>query len=413
MEGINIQKNSRILRNKRTYLSLLIALIIMVLLFPREGKFKYEYQKGRPWIYETLTAPIDFPILKSNAELAKEKDELASTIIPYFKKQNDISELQIQEFYKNTLNNNVNPNIIDYIEKKLVDIYNKGVIPDNINIAGNSVNSKNDYIIIIDGKSSDYELVNSLFTNKKAARYLSRYIEEDCNISNGDSLVNALNINDILIPNLYFDQITTELSHKKAIDYISPTKGMIYTGQLIVNEGETVTSDIEQILDSYKAEYKLSTGYSGSFLFLFLGHILIVLVFLSLFFITIYFVNFGILGERNSFNFLLLLVIISFVITVVVRSFNASYLYMIPYAVFALYMMAFFKAKMVMPIYMVSLLPILIIAENGVELYLINVFAGFVSLVSFTYLNRGWLQFLSSFFIFIAMFIVLFYFRLI
>jgi len=69
-------------------------------------------------------------------------------------------------------------------------------------------------------------------------------------------------------------------------------------------------------------------------------------------------------------------------------------------------MMAFFQAKLVFPIYMILLLPLLFMAEYGVELYTLNVFAGAVALVSFSYLYRGWLQFMNSLLIFIGLMLV-------
>ena len=45
----------------------------MVYLFPRSGGFKYSYQTGKPWPYETLLAPFDFPIAKSEEELTNER----------------------------------------------------------------------------------------------------------------------------------------------------------------------------------------------------------------------------------------------------------------------------------------------------------------------------------------------------
>ena len=38
---------------------------------PQSRCFQYEYQKGMPWRYETLTAPFDFPIHKTEDELRK------------------------------------------------------------------------------------------------------------------------------------------------------------------------------------------------------------------------------------------------------------------------------------------------------------------------------------------------------
>ena len=82
MDIINVNKNKAILKKRSVYVSLALAFLVMVFFFPAEGKFKYEYHKGRPWVYEPLIAPIDFPILKTEAELYAERDEAASKVLP-------------------------------------------------------------------------------------------------------------------------------------------------------------------------------------------------------------------------------------------------------------------------------------------------------------------------------------------
>ena len=54
----------------------LCALIIILLFFPREGKFKYEYVKGKPWLHEDLIAPFDFSVLKTDEEYELQKERL-------------------------------------------------------------------------------------------------------------------------------------------------------------------------------------------------------------------------------------------------------------------------------------------------------------------------------------------------
>lgn len=49
---------------------------------PRMAKFKYEYQKLRPWQHETLYAPFDFPLYKSDEQLAEERNAALSGIDP-------------------------------------------------------------------------------------------------------------------------------------------------------------------------------------------------------------------------------------------------------------------------------------------------------------------------------------------
>ena len=45
-----------------------LAAIIMVISLPREGQFKYQYQKGSPWMYENLDATFDFPVLNKTLD---------------------------------------------------------------------------------------------------------------------------------------------------------------------------------------------------------------------------------------------------------------------------------------------------------------------------------------------------------
>ena len=66
-------------------LSLFIATLIIILyLFPKQVKFKYEFTKGKPWLHESIIAPFDFSILKSEDELAKERDIIRSQHLPIF-----------------------------------------------------------------------------------------------------------------------------------------------------------------------------------------------------------------------------------------------------------------------------------------------------------------------------------------
>ena len=60
-------------------LGFVLALIIVVWLMPRNVKFKYEYQKMRPWQHETLYAPFNFPIYKSYA-VRKDLTNFAQTV---------------------------------------------------------------------------------------------------------------------------------------------------------------------------------------------------------------------------------------------------------------------------------------------------------------------------------------------
>lgn len=408
MENNGIHITKTVFKNKIVYISLFLAFVIMMLCFPNEGKFQYDYHKGRPWLYETLTAPIDFPILKTEAELLKEKDLAAAKVIPYYIYDANVLNVQLQELARQTAGADIPDSLSAVVTNAFKTVYQHGVMPAKAaSLQESEIEIDNsNYIFIQRGKRATEVPESSLYTQNKAEKFVKSEVLAYFPSENADSVLSVLKIKDLLVPNLNYDYATTKLLHREAVDYISPTKGMIYTGQLIVSEGETITAEIEQLLDSYKAEYQLSMGYSGSRWQLFAGHALFVLIILSLMYVTIYFVDIDILKKSNQFNFILFIVVLAFLITVAVRNVSAVYLFCIPFAVFALYMMAFFHAKLVFPIYMISLLPLLLMTEYGIELYMLNVFAGGVALVSFSYLNRGWLQFMNSLLIFIGILLV-------
>ena len=54
-------------------LAFVLTLVIVVALMPRHIKFKYEYQKLRPWPHESLYAPFNFPIYKSDEMVKKRR----------------------------------------------------------------------------------------------------------------------------------------------------------------------------------------------------------------------------------------------------------------------------------------------------------------------------------------------------
>ena len=64
----------------------LVVAVIVVALIPRySSSFRYNYELNKPWGYATLAAPYDFPLYKTNSELAEEKAERLKLFTPYFK----------------------------------------------------------------------------------------------------------------------------------------------------------------------------------------------------------------------------------------------------------------------------------------------------------------------------------------
>lgn len=395
-----VKDSKQFLKDPKIYLSLLVVLVVSVLLFPEEGKFKYSYQSGRPWVYETLLSPIDFPILKTEQELLAEKEEKASQVLPYFEYDNAVANVQVQRLRRLPGRDSVNNHLLYFIIESLYNMYSVGILPamDEVSTGGT--------IVIQRDKRAQEVPVSEVYTRKKAEDYIKYYLSISFPSLSPDSVYSAYKIGDYIVPNLIYDQTRTDLFHKEAVDYISPTKGMVYAGQLIVSQGEIVTTEIEQMLDSFKREYELSYGYAESILGLRTGHFILCLLIVASLFAVIYFTRKEIIQQRRTLYFILTLYVFLGVLTMIVHRFGVDNLYIVPYPVFAIYLMIFFKRRYVFPIYTVMLLPLLFQADGGVELYMMNLTGGIIAIVSFKYFNKGWAQFLNSLFIFIGMSLV-------
>ena len=62
----------------------IIAIVVVIWQMPRSVKFKYEFQKMRPWQHEALYAPFNFPIYKTDEQLKQEKEEALKDFYPIY-----------------------------------------------------------------------------------------------------------------------------------------------------------------------------------------------------------------------------------------------------------------------------------------------------------------------------------------
>ncbi|MCF0177176.1 MAG: hypothetical protein HUJ90_01005, partial [Bacteroidales bacterium] len=391
-------------KNWKVYLCFAAAAIALFFTYPEKGDFTYRYHRGSPWIYDNLVAPFSFPILKTPQELSDEMEAKSNEVIDYYLYDEGVCEEEINAFtahiHRDSVADSIYANAVPVVISTLDEIYNRGVVSDF------NDDKKDGIIFIKRGKRVKEVPAAEVYSLQEARKEIISAISTIEGISNPDSVAIVLNLKSFIVPNMTFDAATTAQVHKEAIDYISPTKGTFYSGQLIVSNGEIVTAELEQILDSFKAEYNASYGYYGSDLEAVAYKLMIVVLIIILFFFALLFANSEILNQTNSYLFFLTLFAILFITISVVNDHFSSYILAIPFSVYLLYSMAFFPAAVVFPSYAVALLPLLVIPENGTLLFFMNLFAGGALLLSYNRFHRGWTQFINCIVVFIAIFAV-------
>lgn len=395
----------------RVYFPFLILLVLLVFLMPRSSRFNYDYKKGETWSYETLVARFDFPILKTDQQLMREYEKVGGTVIPYYRHDPSVSS-KIQSLLYST-EMGAHSHIKAEVASVLSDIYSKGVLSSARILKDSTENANQNRLIYIQhdrrARKVPVSEVYSVETAENALMSVLRNMHPDV----ADSLSDALALRNLVVPDLIFDQQTTDIMHSESVDDISKTSGVFRTGQVIVSSGEIVTAEVMQLLDSYKAEYEQSVGYSGNSFFLWAGNSLIALALVFVLFLAIYYCNYKIFARMNKLLYLLLIYSLSVVAASLVAKIDTSLFYMVPFTLVAFYLIAFFKKRLVLVVYVMSLIPVLIFAPNGMELFVIYLVAGVVGMFLFQKFNRGWLQFVTAFFVFISMAAVWAAFRLV
>lgn len=402
----------RINHSYKVYLPLAILFITLVLIFPRMGKFNYDYKKGSPWMYEPLIAQFDFPILKTEAQIQAEKSMLGSSIIPYFRYSDAVVHSQIDMVEKLDLgkNSGYRPDILN----AFVRLYGSGIVSDSGAEYLPEGKTYDSNVIFVQRDRRAKKIPSSeVYTVQEAKDFLLLFLTEanlECNV---DSLCTETGLYDLIQPNLLFDRQTTDLVHEESVNYVSPTSGVVSAGQILVSNGEIITAEIEQLLDSYKAEYENSLGYNGPRVWLWIGNIIIALALVTVLYFALYYTNYRLYDEFNRYIYLLVIFLLATILALVVDKVNPTLLYLTPFTLIALYLVAFFKKRVVLPVYILSLLPLLIFSHNGVELYVMYLAAGVITIFIAEIFNRGWKQFITAVIVFFVLLLVYFGFKFI
>lgn len=404
-------KLPRVSINYRVLIPLVVLFLVLTLIFPRTAKFSYDYRKGSPWSHETLLAQFDFPILKTDEQIREEKSRSKSVVIPYYRYRQDIVDncRKAAEGIDMGGYSYLRPLIVASMD----GIYSNGVVPDEgVKLDGHS-DPSGAVLYIQKDKRAGKKPVSEVFKESEAKNRLLSVVSAKYPSINADSVLRTSGIYDFITPNLEYDPKTTELVRSESSAQVSTTQGFVSAGQLIVSEGEIVTAEIAQMLDSYRVEYENSMGYGGPRFLFWLGNAFIASMLVLMFFLMIYFLNRRLLLDHHKFWYLIFIFIIASILALSINKFAPKCLYLVPFTLTALYLEAFFKNKVIFPICCVSFLPLLIFAENGIVLFVMFLLASIVAVFVFKYFNQGWQQFIMSGIVFLTLLVTYFGFRLI
>ena len=386
------------------YLPLALMFALLLLAMPRNSKLSYEYKTGQPWKYETLIAPFDFPILKTEEQIQEELSRNSTPAVPYYRYSADVENKNLRA--ASAVELGAAENLRISLVSSLNGIYETGVVGDD-GIAAVGGGASSEVVYVQRGKRASTRPVTEIYRLSDARLALLASVSNDNPGINVDSVFRACGIYDLLTPNLLYDRQASELLQAESHKVVSPTLGFVSAGQLIVSKDEMVTAEVAQMLDSYCKEYESNLGYSRRPPFLYwLGNAILALAIVMLVLLALHFAAPELFHERSRYLYLLMVLTIFALASTLAARYAGGLVYMVPFTLCVLLLEPFFSDRIIGISYAIVLLPLLFFAESPIVVYTVFLVAGLVSVYTFRFFNKGWKQFLNAIITYAVMMLV-------
>jgi putative nucleotidyltransferase with HDIG domain len=374
----------------KTWILFVASGILLVLSLPRNSTFHYEFQTGKEWLSDEIISPIDFPIYKTAEELSADRKKILDTYKPYFQYNTIVEQQQINAFSA-LLDKNLDDQY--YHEKNtllnlLRDVYQRCILQKN-DIPQEFANRQQLVISVVKNNiSQDYPLAE-IFTPDDACKYIySNFLLQNKSFMR-QQVFARINIRDYVKSNIVYDEIITGKVKEQLLEDISPSKGIVTAGTKLIAKGEFITSKNIQILESFKREYKKSTGFTGNFWLLLTGQILFVIICLLQLYLTLKWYQPIVFKRLQNLIFILLLITLAVFFSMQVVKASAN-IYLVPLAIVPIYISAFIRSRAAMYVYISIITLVFFYAPNSFEFAFISLTVGIVSVSEFrTWYRRG------------------------
>lgn len=381
----NLYKNQSLIYKLFLYI---IAVGFIVFCFPKGGKFKYEYQKGKPWQFENLYAPFDFSVHKTEAELAAEKDQIKDNQSFYFRSDTRIVEKVYQAFdakfdaqWESSGNAGPEKKWIKSQARDILDsIYAKGIVEAiETNVNGNPV------FLVINNEARQVSIndfykvnqVNEVIEGLLAQRNLSQF---------SDTF--KLLFFELVSPNIFLDRELTEKTLADALSKISYTRGTVDEGKLIIAKGEVVETDNLKVLDSLKSEFESELWAANNYYFIIIGYTVLVALVLLMLFLFLKKYRKEVYENNTKVTFIFFNILLLVFVTTLVIKYNDALVFVVPLCILPLVLKTFFDARLGLFVHVLTVLILGFVVPNSFEYIFLQIVTGIVTILTVSELYK-------------------------
>ncbi len=361
------------------FAAITLIAIIMVALMPRQSIRIFQYEKGAPWEYSTLIAQDSFPIFKSEERQARERDSIMLYYEPYYQSLANVRDSMIFLWHtacQNEFGGQVPHDIEKYITMRLLEIYDRGIIPssDLADISKSDIN----YIRVISGRTSTIQPVSDLYNPKTAYEYILNSAESS-DIPH-DQLI-TYGLNRYIESNLRQDDFKNQLQREELLSSLTPYLGHVVVGQKIVDRGQIVDEATLSVLQSMELHQRQQAKSTTDILITLAGQFAFTILILSL--LAIYFEQFRSDYLDNLRTMLLVLTLFTLfpLLTYALSRYTFPNAYILPFCMTPVFIRVFMDSRTAFIVHLLSILMCSLAVKQPDQFIVVQSIAGLTSIL--------------------------------
>ena len=337
---------------------------------PNQKKSDYDFVAGGFWNNEDLYAPFDFAVQKSQEEIDRDVATAKSDALLFFyfdsvvcdKVENQLLNMEwhLTNYQRNELLRVVN------------QIYSRGYLqePDKMDI--------NRTIILLRGNVGTTRGYADFYNRAQINDLLA---ERLVGFSNSDSLRVFL-LDNLLQPNIVFDDIRTKLEEDSRVSQISSASGMVSMGQLIVSKGEYITPEKANVLRSLESEKKTRFDINYSEMNRNIGLYLLIIIAFTALFLFLALIKHPLLSDNKKVTFVLFIIFTMCFMVAMLLRINPDWVMLAPLCLAPILVRVFFDMRVALYIHLVIIIIIASFVPNSFEFNFYQLIAGMMSIIS-------------------------------
>lgn len=362
---------------------MVFAVAAVVSMMPRNSKFKYEFQKMRPWRHEVLYAPFDFPIYKSAEQYESELEAAGGKVHPilvYDVQSARNGRDQMLYLFEENYSGSDKEKYKDVAMRVFDSIQDIGVLT-----GSGAVNSlrPGDLVDVVKQRvvtEMDIADVFSMTSAAGAVRHMLDTVSDD----DRRDFLNNLVLSSLRQNVAYSESLTTQ-AMDVAQSRVLPTFGMVHKDELIISTGDVVTEDKYIIINSLIEEYK--NLYSDTFLnnnsVVFGQTLLVAIAFMIMFFIVKMY-HPELFAQTKFILMIVTLMLLMILLSFLVVRYMHDYMNVVPIPLLAMLLVSFYDSRVAIAVQIMSVLLICFSVSNPFQYFVIHIIVSLVAIYMMT-----------------------------